>query len=605
MNKAKILTLLIFFSANFFNAFSQNPFEEKFFSTVPQLMSGYPSPGNPCYNSIEFSINSNETNTISMKAGIITKDAKGKANINFSEGGNKTVWYKLIFKTDCELSFRIYADRTEDIYHYFVYRQNDDPGFCQLLSEKKVVPIRANMLEHKEGIIGTGITEGIKINYSDSTDFYFKRILHHTPFLDGIMGKAGETYYINIYNVGGADAFHYLVLSACYREINLKTQNDNVSIEKAKIIEKLPEYVTKPPIEKTQAEKDSLAALEKMKLAKAKEDAESKKRAESLAKVEAEAKKKAAEDDRKNSAAKAKAEEEARKKAERDASEKAKAEEAEKRINDAKAKQKAAEELKKKSSIKKRNPQLVSIDEIDTLHQFLVEGEIKYQSGKGDPVVNTEIYIVNSEEKFPIVKKMYTNEKGKFRFANLPGEQNYILSLNADDPNLIKGNEPQLNGILTYNGNPSIGVLINNIIKTDSSGRFILSGKDLYPLDVNNLFNRWTVDLSDPATYAEILKKYGGVSIEGLVYRVQIGAYREEENFNYNFMNDLGKVDKQSLPDGITRFVMGEFTTLIEADAFKKKAFERKVNDAFILAYLNGNKKFLEELIEKGFLGKK
>lgn len=536
---------------------SQHESAVKFFSPVPQLISAYPSPGSPCNNAIEFTINTHGKNTINLEADVAS-DVKGKSKVNVSKSGNSTIWYKLVFQTDCELNFRIYSDKAEDIYHYFVYLQDGSADFCRKLSQNEVTPIRANMLDHKEGIIGTGLTDGIKINYRDTTEFYFRRILLHTPFLDGIRGKAGETYYINIYHMGGTDDFHYLVMSACYREMNLKTGNDNAG-KKAEIIEKLPEHVTKPVAEKSQAEKDSLAALEKSA--------------------------------------------EAKKKAEKNAAEKAKAEAAEKKIAEGMAKMKAAEEAKKKSAIKKISPQLVSMDEKDTLNQYIIEGEIIFATDPAGPVVQAEIYLSNADGSIIILKKMYTNEKGLFRFANLPGEPSYLLSMNIADPALA-GKEPRVNGKLTLKGQPAGGVVINNTVKTADDGSFVLTSKELFSINVNDLFNRWSVDLTNPDVYNEVLKKYGGISFEGLVYRVQIGAYREEQNFNYQFMEDLGKVEKQSLPDGITRFVMGEFKTLKEADAFKQKAFERKVNDAFILAYFNGSKRFLEELIEKNMLEK-
>lgn len=594
MKKAIIYFLTIVFSEYSFSGFAQHEAAAKFFSAVPGLISDYPDPGNPCINAVEFTVNTNEKNTVNLKKADITKDPKAKAKINVTETGNKTIWYKLDFETDCELTFRIYSDRAEDTYHYFVYRKADDPGFCEKLRGKKVVPVRANMLGHKEGIIGTGITDGIKINYRDTTELYFKRILYHTPFLDGISGKAGETYYINIYHMGGTDAFHYLVLSACYREINLKTENANISGEKAKIIEKLPEHVTRPPAEKIQAEKDSLAALEKEKEVKKKAEEEAKKKEEEKKKAEAEAKKKEVE--------KKKAEAEAKKKAAQEAAEKAKAEAAEKKIAEAKAKQKAAEEAKNKSTVKKISPQLVYADEQDTLKQYLMEGEILYTPDPGGPVVQAEVYLSNAEGSLSVLKKMYTGENGIFRFANLPTGHSYLLSLNGSDPVLAPGKEPRLNGKLTFNGQPAEGILINNTVKTGADGSFTLSGKELFSLNIND-FNRWSVDLSKPEVYSEMLKRYGDIFLEGLVYRVQIGAYREEENFNYAMVSDLGKVEKQSLPDGITRFLMGEFRTLKEADAFKQKVLERKIKDAFILAYFNGDKKFLEELLEKKLLG--
>lgn len=558
-----------------------------FFSRIPEMLKNYSSPGNPCANAVEFDVNKNDAaNSVKLSSANLSKGAKGKAKLNVSEGGNKTVWYKLVFSTDCELSFRIYSDKANDTYHFFVYKDDGSKDFCKKLSDKKVIPIRANMLAHKEGIIGTGISQGMKINYKDTSENYFKRTVFDTPFLDEIKAKSGETYYINIYHMEGTDPYHYLVLRACYKEINLLTQNDNISGKQAKIIEKLPEHVTKPS-----AEKDSIDAVEKAAIAKKKsaEEAKKKQKAEGT-KVDAEAKKNA----------------DAEKK------EKAKAEAAEKKIAEAKAKQnaaeaakkKAAEEAFKKSSVKKISPQLVNYDEKDTLNQYQVEGKIIYEKGPRGPVISGEIYISNSDGSITVLKKMYTNDSGMFRFANLPKEHNYQLSLNDEDPNINLENEPIISGVMLLKGEPVEGLVINNSVKTASDGSFSLGKKEFLAINVNELFNRWSIDLTNPSQYSEMLKKYGAISLEGLSYKVQVGAYREEENFNLSLLNDLGPVEKQKHSDGITRFVMGDFKTLNEADGFKQKVFEKKINDAFIIAYFNGTKKYLEELIEKKMLEK-
>lgn len=103
-----------------------------------------------------------------------------------------------------------------------------------------------------------------------------------------------------------------------------------------------------------------------------------------------------------------------------------------------------------------------------------------------------------------------------------------------------------------------------------------------------------TVDME----YEEILEEYGEMSAEGLVFKVQVAAYRHPENYEYDHLKDLGDVKSESYPDGITRFVMDkEFETIREADEFLQKVIDAGQLDAFVIAFLDGQRTYLEELV--------
>ncbi|MBI2968934.1 MAG: hypothetical protein HYY40_14125 [Bacteroidetes bacterium] len=51
---------------------------------------------------------------------------------------------------------------------------------------------------------------------------------------------------------------------------------------------------------------------------------------------------------------------------------------------------------------------------------------------------------------------------------------------------------------------------------------------------------------------------------------------------------DLGKINSQLLKDGLTRFTIGEFKTLNEAENLKRKARQRGKKDSFITFLLQG-----------------
>ncbi len=91
-------------------------------------------------------------------------------------------------------------------------------------------------------------------------------------------------------------------------------------------------------------------------------------------------------------------------------------------------------------------------------------------------------------------------------------------------------------------------------------------------------------------------ERYGDKSAAGLVYKVQIAAYKFAQNFDYSLANKVGKIDKQILEDGITRFTVGSLQTFNEANALKKKMIQQGITDAFILVFVNNKRTYLEEL---------
>lgn len=109
--------------------------------------------------------------------------------------------------------------------------------------------------------------------------------------------------------------------------------------------------------------------------------------------------------------------------------------------------------------------------------------------------------------------------------------------------------------------------------------------------------------LNDPAVYAKLLQTMGNYCNDNVRFSVQVGAYRHPENFHYGKIKDLGAVSSSTYPDDITRFVQNEFTTLKAAESNRQKAIKRGIKDAWIVAFVNGKRYTLEELIMVDFLG--
>ena len=85
-------------------------------------------------------------------------------------------------------------------------------------------------------------------------------------------------------------------------------------------------------------------------------------------------------------------------------------------------------------------------------------------------------------------------------------------------------------------------------------------------------------------------------STGGVVYKVQIGSFRNLDLSKYfeNNNNFSGEVD----PDGTKKYTLGYFGDYWEADNFKKYLREMGVKDAWIVAYKNGQRVNIKDVLE-------
>jgi len=110
--------------------------------------------------------------------------------------------------------------------------------------------------------------------------------------------------------------------------------------------------------------------------------------------------------------------------------------------------------------------------------------------------------------------------------------------------------------------------------------------------------------LNDPSVYQQMLQLAGVYCASGMVFKVQIGAYRKPQNFKYKNLQEFGKAEVTYGSDGITRFTQQQFTTINKAEVLRQKAIGKGQKDAWIVAFVNGKRYTLEELINLDFLSK-
>lgn len=140
-------------------------------------------------------------------------------------------------------------------------------------------------------------------------------------------------------------------------------------------------------------------------------------------------------------------------------------------------------------------------------------------------------------------------------------------------------------------------VAVNNEPKKDS---VIIAAKEPVKIDVSFIPNN-PIQLQTK----EYAMKFGDIFSEGLIFKVQIAAYRYPKNYKYEHLKGLGKVENLLLDDGITRITIGgDFKTLADAFEHNVKVVKAGQKDAFVTAIYKGKRVYLEKLEELGIFKK-
>ncbi|MDJ1470020.1 Ezrin/radixin/moesin family protein [Cytophagaceae bacterium DM2B3-1] len=140
--------------------------------------------------------------------------------------------------------------------------------------------------------------------------------------------------------------------------------------------------------------------------------------------------------------------------------------------------------------------------------------------------------------------------------------------------------------------------------KTDLNSRVVdletqLSDKDAEISKVKAQLQENEKQLTDAKTAADKASKnsFGGpMSSNGVVFKVQVGAFKNKDLTKYfkNNKNFSGDVDS----DGTKKYTLGFFGDYWEAENFKKYLREMGVKDAWIVAYKDGSRVELKEVLE-------
>lgn len=210
-----------------------------------------------------------------------------------------------------------------------------------------------------------------------------------------------------------------------------------------------------------------------------------------------------------------------------------------------------------------------------------------YVTADGKPVAaQVEISSIGKNKKF--TTNVNAKKASGFFLANLPAGDDFELTIKTE------GFPPQVIDLSTT-GIDSFMVI--NVFAEFSSPEYDRKLAELNKAVEKNMAAKGSVDLK---VFAE---KYGSFTKDSLAFKIQIGAYKFFENFNYNNILGFPRIIRQTGKDNITRFVMGHYTTFGEAQKLLDKIRAAGVlKDSFIYAEYKGERKFLSDLISEGIL---
>lgn len=86
-----------------------------------------------------------------------------------------------------------------------------------------------------------------------------------------------------------------------------------------------------------------------------------------------------------------------------------------------------------------------------------------------------------------------------------------------------------------------------------------------------------------------IIEKYREAELQGLTFKIAVGAYRLNPTLTFTELTDLGTIEKR-LVGGINYYYLGDFPSMKVAEEIRKQVIIRGVKDAYVSYFYNGEK---------------
>ena len=231
-----------------------------------------------------------------------------------------------------------------------------------------------------------------------------------------------------------------------------------------------------------------------------------------------------------------------------------------------------------------------SVDELDMLDENDVAFSGQMLFGE-DPSINRKVLLEN--EQGEIVGQTTTDENGNFEFRGLPADGSYMLVLNAEDAGMT----------ILLNYKDQNGNIVSSLNSKESSDFYKYKNLDNYFSAVDKLdtddksafvmndsdFEKHFKRFMTPVAYKELESRFSETNYDDITIRVQIGAYRNPKPGLFDHMTGIGAIDEDYVDD-MTKFLIGKFNQIEEAEPLRVRAHDQGIEDAFIAIYYKGKR---------------
>lgn len=100
------------------------------------------------------------------------------------------------------------------------------------------------------------------------------------------------------------------------------------------------------------------------------------------------------------------------------------------------------------------------------------------------------------------------------------------------------------------------------------------------------------------ANFVSTVKSYGERQVDGVLFKINIGAYKRNHSLSFRELADLGTVESIK-KDGVTYYSLSEYHTLNEAEKVREQVEQRGVKGTTITIYQKGEKIKLSQFISQ------
>jgi tetratricopeptide (TPR) repeat protein len=220
----------------------------------------------------------------------------------------------------------------------------------------------------------------------------------------------------------------------------------------------------------------------------------------------------------------------------------------------------------------KRYDEINSISPVNKELSF--DGKTRLTAGPFNTLIEAEIYRLkfaqnDAELKDAVVR---VNDNGQVKSLRKQYPEYYANALLPDDENIIASRVERVETNDTEDE------------KSDTKVETKVTDKKAD----NNIL---------PKTKVEKVKDFDKKEVEGLSFKVEIGSVQNPADFKLQHLEKYGKIQSKTYEDGTTKYTMGPFKTLAEAEEFKRMLAdnEPEAKEALVTVFVFGARKTVDE----------